>query len=257
MSVLTYLTQLSTDITIDDYERNRIDISINALHRKLNIHFSNIEIKFVFGSYDRKTILKRSKDPNSDVDFLVCFQDGNSFKPQTLLTRLKNFANDNYSRSEIYQSSPTVVLELNHIKFELVPSYSSWGTYYIPAPASNYMDWIATYPNRAKEELNSKNRQENYLIRKTVRLIKYWNVLNGKVYPSYELEQIVCQGNYFFCMSLKDYFFHVANTLPTYNLSYSKSQKVEKLKKIISDTKSYESSGMSVLAEFEIGKAFR
>lgn len=256
MSVLSCLTKLSTDITIDDYERNKIDISINNLHRKLNIYLSNIETKFVFGSYDRKTILKRSKDPNSDVDFLVCFNDGINYKPQTLLTRLKNFAVANYSRSEIYQSSPTVVLDLSHIKFELVPSYKQWSTYFIPAPASNYMDWISTYPYQAKEDLDRKNRQNSHCIRKVVRLLKYWNVKNGKVYTSYELEKHICQVNYFLCMSLKDYFFHAVSNLFIYNSNYSKRAKVDRLKQIVNNTKNFESSGMNLTAEIEIGKAF-
>ena len=110
MSVLSYLT--------------------DTLSTKLGNYFDNIASKFVFGSYDRRTILRRSKDSNSDIDFMVCFTDGNEWTPQTLMNRLKRFAEANYSKNEIYQSSPTIVLELSHIKFELVPA---WGTYNIPS----------------------------------------------------------------------------------------------------------------------------
>ena len=123
MSVLSYLTDLSSSITIADWERNSIDTSINTLSTKLGNYFDNIATKFVFGSYDRRTILRRSKDSNSDVDFMVCFTDGNEWTPQTLMNRLKRFAEANYSKNEIYQSSPTIVLELSHIKFELVPAW--------------------------------------------------------------------------------------------------------------------------------------
>ena len=77
MSVLSYLTDLSSSITIADWERNSIDTSINTLSTKLGNYFDNIASKFVFGSYDRRTILRRSKDSNSDIDFMVCFTDGN------------------------------------------------------------------------------------------------------------------------------------------------------------------------------------
>jgi len=138
MSVLSHLQNTADSIKIQDSERTAIDTSISSLSSKLSSYFDNIESKFVFGSYDRRTILRRSIDANSDVDYMVVFSDGSSWTPQTLMNRLKRFAEAKYSRSEIYQSSPTVVLELNHIKFELAPAYKSWGTLYIPAPASDY-----------------------------------------------------------------------------------------------------------------------
>ncbi len=257
MSVLSYLTDLSSTITLADWERTSIDTSINTLSTKLGNYFSNIESKFVFGSYDRKTILRRSRDANSDVDFMVSFTDGSDWTPQTLMNRLKRFAEDNYSRNEIYQSSPTIVLELSRIKFELVPAYYTWGTYHIPAPASSYSTWINTYPHALKGQLNDKNRDNNYQIRKLVRLLKYWNVLNNKVYSSYELEKYVLDKYYWLCTNLKDYFYDAVEGLPTYNLSYTNELKVNKLKDIVKETKDKERQGWNYLAEDEIKKAFQ
>ena len=140
MSVLTHLQNTADSVKIKDWERTNIDTSISTLSSKLYQYFDNVESKFVFGSYDRKTILRRSKDENSDVDYMVVFSDGSDLTPQTLMKRLKRFAEAKYSKNDIYQSSPTVVLELSHIKFELAPAYKSWGTLYIPAPASDYSD---------------------------------------------------------------------------------------------------------------------
>jgi predicted nucleotidyltransferase len=253
MSVLSYLSDLSSSITISDYERNSIDTSINTLSTKLGNYFDNIASKFVFGSYDRRTILRRSKDSNSDVDFMVCFTDGNEWTPQTLMNRLKRFAEANYSKNEIYQSSPTIVLELSHIKFELV---HAWGTYNIPAPASSYTTWIGTYPLTFKGQLDDKNRDNNYQIRKLIRLLKYWNVLNYKVYSSYELEKYVIDKYFYFCTNLKDYFFQAVEGLPTYDLPEYKKTKVERLKNIVKETKENENGGWYTLAEIEIKKAF-
>lgn len=255
MSVLLHLQNTAESIKIQDSERTAIDTSISSLSSKLSSYFDNIESKFVFGSYDRRTILRRSKDPNSDVDYMVVFSDGSSWKPQTLMNRLKNFAEAKYSRSEIYQSSPTVVLELNHIKFELAPAYKSWGTLYIPAPASDYSDWISTYPNTLKDSLNEKNRNNLYLIRKLVRLMKYWNVNNGKVYSSYELEKYIIDKSYWLCSNLKEYFYDTAEGLQTWNLPQYKKDKVDRLKEIIAKTKQYERDGMPYTAESEIKKA--
>jgi hypothetical protein len=171
------------------------------------------------------------------------------------MNRLKKFAEDKYSRSEIYQSSPTVVLELNHIKFELAPAYSSLGTLYIPAPASDYSQWIITNPNTLKDVLNEKNKNNQYLIRKLVRLIKYWNVNNGKVYSSYELEKYIIEKSYWLCSNLKEYFYVAVEGLYSWNLPQYKADKVNRLKDIIAKTKEYERDDMPYTAESEIKKA--
>lgn len=255
MSVQSHLQNTADTIKIEDSERTAIDTSISSLSYKLGLYFNDIESKFVFGSYDRRTILRRSKDANSDIDYMVVFSEGSSWKPQTLMNRLKNFAEAKYTRSEIYQSSPTVVLQLNHIKFELAPAYNNSGTLYIPAPASDYSDWISTYPNKLKDALNEKNKNNQYLIRKLVRLMKYWNVLNGKVYSSYELEKYLIDKSYWLCFNLKEYFYTAVEGLETWNLPQYKKEKVNRLKEIIVKTKEYERDNMPYSAESEIEKA--
>jgi hypothetical protein len=64
-------------------------------------------------------------------------------KPQTYLNRLRRFAELKYSTSEVFQSSPTIVLSLNHISFELVPAIYNYG-YQIPSPASSWEEWMST-----------------------------------------------------------------------------------------------------------------
>lgn len=255
MSVLSHLQETTSAIKIADWERTSIDTSISSISTKLGNHFNNIHSKFVFGSYDRRTILRRSKDINSDVDYMVVFNDGADYKPQTLMTRLKTFAEANYAKNEIYQSSPTIVLELSNIKFELAPAYLSWGTYYIPAPASSYSDWISTNPNGMKTDLDNKQKNNNYLIRDLIQLLKYWNVKNNKVYSSYEIERYVLDKYFFFCTNLKEYFYSAVEGLPTSHLPIYKSSKVTTLKQIVINTKKYEADNMPATAETEIKKA--
>ncbi len=255
MSVLTHLQETVNAIKIADWERTAIDTSISTLSTKLGNHFNNVSSKFVFGSYDRRTILRRSKDENSDVDYMVVFNDGADYKPQTLMTRLKTFAENNYAKNEIYQSSPTIVLVLGHIKFELAPAYERWGTYYIPAPASSYNDWVSTNPSGMKSELDSKQRDNNYVIKDLIQILKYWNVKNGKVYSSYELERYVIDKWFFFCTNLKEYFYSAVEGLPTSGLAEYKKTKVENLKAICTNAKKYEADGMPNTAETEIKKA--
>lgn len=53
----------------------------------------------------------------------LSFEPRNNYpkKPQTYLNYLKSFAESKYPQSLYKQSFPAVVLELNHIKFDLVP----------------------------------------------------------------------------------------------------------------------------------------
>lgn len=256
MSVLSYLTDLSNNLKIQDQERNNIDRSINNLSSKIDYRMINVQRKFVFGSYDRKTILKRYYDLNSDVDYMIVFSDGHIYSPQTMMNRIRSFAQSNYSRSEIYQSSPTIVLELNHIKFELIPAYESWGTLYIPAPSSDFNKWTPTNPQGIKNTLNLKNQSNNYLIRKLVRLLKYWNVKNGKIYSSFELENFIINNNYWFCTNLKEYLYQAVENLPIYSLPFYKQQKVSRLKDVISKVKELDRTGYVFTAEENIKKEF-
>ena len=55
------------------------------------------------------------------------------YTPQTYLDRLKRFAEKYYANSDIKQSSPSLVLQLNHIKFDRVPALKqSYGGSKIP-----------------------------------------------------------------------------------------------------------------------------
>ena len=110
-----------------------LNTSISTLEYRLELFFgSNIIENFKFGSSTRDTILPRKADSNSDIDYMVVFNNSNDNTPQTFLDRLKRFADTYYKNSEIHQSFPTIVLDLNHIKFELVPAYKSCFGYYIP-----------------------------------------------------------------------------------------------------------------------------
>lgn len=163
MTVSTQLTTLASDLVLSDNEKSSISTSITTLSSRLNFYFgSNVTSHFQFGSNTRGTILPRKANSNSDIDYMVFFDtsDGQK-KPQAYLDRLKKFAETKYSTSEISQSSPTIVLSLNHIKFELVPAIDDYG-YQIPSPASSWTEWISTDPTGANQAIQDKNKAEKY-----------------------------------------------------------------------------------------------
>lgn len=207
MSVNSYLSDCASDLVLSSSEKDSITTSINTLETRLTSYFGNdIEEKFKFGSYTRGTILPRKVDDDSDIDYMVVFDNSNNYKPQTFLDRLKRFSEAKYSTSEIYQSSPTIVLELNNIKFELVPAYKSYGTYYIPDSNGG---WMATYPNDFNDKLTEANNNCSYKIKPLVRLIKHWNVnVNYHDLVSYKIEERIAYNMnyaYYSCTNYTDY----------------------------------------------------
>jgi hypothetical protein len=254
MSVLSYLENLASLLNIAEHESINITRSINTLYTRLGNYFINGDLKeqFRFGSSIRKTMLPRNADPNSDVDYMVVFDNAISYKPQTFISRLKRFAEFYYSSSEIYQSSPTVVLVLGHIKFDLVPGYRNWNSLYIPAPRTSYTDWIVTDPLSFNTTIEQANKNANFLLKPMIRLLKYWNANNGYIYESYSLEQKMANINFYFCNNLKDYLFRAVDGFNTMDLPGYKRQKVARAKQIVENVREYERNRLSILAKDEI-----
>ena len=84
MSVNSYLTNLASSSIIRDAEKISINKSIENLQSKLKIVDSSKSDHFIFGSHNRGTILPRTIDENSDIDYMIVFDD-NSKKPQSYL----------------------------------------------------------------------------------------------------------------------------------------------------------------------------
>jgi len=220
VSVNSYLHALSSSAVIRDREKESIQRSILGLENRLDQYFGDeIREDFIFGSYTRGTILPRSMDKRSDIDYMIVFGDSSS-RPQTYLDRLRRFVSSHYVRSNIAQSNPTIVLSLNHIKFELVPAiYSWWHGLRIPAKRSHINDWITTDPNDFNDILVSTNKSNNNFIKPMIRLVKYWNAINRYPFQSFELEKRLADksyswvGGFWRCGQLKDYFFDAMRSL--------------------------------------------
>ncbi|HEY8892390.1 MAG TPA: nucleotidyltransferase domain-containing protein [Clostridium sp.] len=258
MSVNSYLEKLSSDLVLDTSEKNSISTSIETLEGRLSRHFGDdIKEKFCFGSYTRGTILPRKGDKQSDIDYMIVFNNDNQFKPQTFLDKLRAFAVKCYSTSEIHQSYPTIILRLNHINFELVPAYDAayyGNNYKIPAPNNEYEKWTSTDPNGFNIKLTDTNISNNSKIKPMIRLIKYWNTRNNHVYSSYSLEKHLINSNYsYLSTSLKDYFYDSVEGLVTWDLSSQTSiDKVNKLKEKINEIKQLENDNCPFTAETKI-----
>lgn len=262
MSVNNYLTTLSSELVLSSVENTNIKTSITTLSQRLNWYFNNGELHdhFQFGSNTRGTILPRSVDSKSDVDYMVVFKNPKGYKPETLLNYLKSFMHKYYSKSEIYKDSPTMVLELNHIKFELVPAIQdNWGNLSIPSKTNLLSDWMSTDPTGFNQKLITANVNNNYRLKPLVRLMKYWNTNKlGHHYSSYLLENwIVDRYNYLSKSSIKEYLYDSIEGISyNWNDSQTFKDKLTRAKEIVSNCKRYEANDYNALASKEIKKLF-
>lgn len=257
MSVLTYLKELARKLNIAENEASSINRSIKTIQARLDFYFSDqIQKHFKFGSSTRNTMLPRKADINSDVDYMIIFDNDYRLTPQTFLTKLKKFAEHYYSSSEIFQSNPSVVLELNHIKFDLVPAYEGFINYYIPAPNNLLYDWKSTNPFSLNDLIDDANKTDKYNLKPTIRIIKYWNAINGHIYDSYELEAKLAETWFFMCKNLKDYVYKGFNIITNYGWSIPdyKKNKLDSLHRSISYIKFLDEDNQSTLALKELKK---
>lgn len=253
MSVITYLQNRASAAVLSGDEEKSINTSISTIKTRLASHFgTGLSEQFRFGSSTRGTILPRSMDEHSDIDYIVVFSDS-SYMPQTYLDRLKKFAETYYSSSDIKQSSPSVVLQLNHIKFDLVPALKQqYSGYKIPNGPSAWQD---TNPNDFNATLTAKNTAELSMIKPTIRLVKYWNACNGYIFDSYGLEKYIVGLSFYGVNNLREYVFTVFDNLP---LSYDQPQwrkdKLARAKEIVARVRQLERDNMPATAEAEIKK---
>lgn len=199
MSPNSYLERLATKAVIRELEKVNIGRSLKLLRERLDQHFdlvssnvSGVARHFPFGSYTRGTILPRNMDPHSDVDYMIVF-DNSNLRPQSCLDRLRRFVDKNYRTSQIYQSHPTVILSLNHIRFELVPAVEGLMGLKIPSKSSWFSEWTSTSPNEFNGPLSDKNKSNRSLIKPLIRLLKYWNACNKYPFESFALENLVVE----------------------------------------------------------------
>jgi len=256
LSVHNYLRTRASNAILSDKEDSSISSSISTLEERLNSYFGEEVLKQLkFGSSTRGTILPRSMDSNSDIDYMVVFEN-EDLQPQTYMNKLNKFAKSRYSSSSIYQSSPTVVLELDHIKFELVPAISSWiEEFQIPAPNSSFDKWMPTSPNDFDVSLISANVKSDFKLKPAIRILKFWNAQAGYVFESYMLEKWAANRYYFFCSTVKDYFFSMIEGLSLdWMAAEWRKSKLDRAKRIVENTKIYEADSRPYAAEDEIKK---
>ena len=146
------------------------------------------------------------------------------------------------------------MLELNHIKFDLVPAIYNYG-YQIPSPASSWNDWMSTDPNGFNQWLTTANINYNFQIKPLVRSVKYWNSINGHYFSSFDLENFIIRQTYWGCNLLEDFFYTFWNIFScSFNTAQYIIDKVQSAKEHVSTIWQYEQQGCESLADNELQK---
>lgn len=235
IGINTELKKLAAELFIKyrSKERASITTSLFTLESRLNAEYGyRIDELLTFGSYTRDTILPRRYDYKSDVDLMIIYNT-TLFPDKTEATyrkNLKKFTEKWYHSSQIYKSFPTVVLELNHIKFDLVPAVKQntfWGTEKLYIPDTDGY-WQETNPLEFKSILTRVNSSNNSIIKPLIRIMKGWNAKAKYPFASYDLEQIIAGMRFSYGSDLHDGFFQIVNQIPYPN--NSKDNKVDSLK---------------------------
>lgn len=245
-SIDYYLRSLSLKYYLkdDSEEVKRINNSLDGLLSNLNKELGVlVKRRFVFGSFDRDTILPRKFDSNSDIDLMVVFNHTDYERtPETYRGWLKNFADKYYKDrygSEVVKSFPTVGIRLNNINYDLVPAKeesSLWTnnmTIYIPGNDG----WRSTDPNDVKQKLTEANKKYNQIVRPIIRLLKAWNCNNGYPYDSYLLELRITGMNFYNDNVQTGFFYAVGQLSADWFDPQSKKDKIDRLKYNINEVK--------------------
>ena len=237
LSIDTYLRSLAASYYLknDSEEVRKINLSIANLNANLDKELGIlIKRKFIFGSYDRDTILPRKYDSKSDIDIMVIFNHTDYERtPETYRAWLKNFADKYYKDrygSEVVKSFPTVTIRLNNINYDLVPAKEESlyyiSTIYIPGKDG----WRSTDPSDVKQKLIAANTSYNQVVRPLIRIMKAWNCNNGYPYDSYLLE-LQITGMNFYGDNVQSGLFYIGRVLSaTYSDPQTKKDKLQSLK---------------------------
>jgi predicted nucleotidyltransferase len=237
ISIDNYLRTLSGSYYLKNNsdEVTKINNSIRNLFENLNTELgSKIKRKFIFGSYDRDTILPRKFDSKSDVDVMIIFNHTVYERtPDTYRSWLKDFADKHYKErygSDVVKSFPTVAIRLNNIYYDLVPAKEEespfTNTIYIPGNSG----WRRTDPNDVKQKLTDANTRYNNVVRPIIRLLKAWNCNNDYPYDSYLLELKIIGMNFYNDTVQSGFLYAVDQLNPDWTDPQIKKEKIESLK---------------------------
>lgn len=250
MDINSYYLELAKALKFPSDRRERIDTSIDYFRQKIWGQFQDRLLEVVvFGSYSRDTII--CKDEEEDVDIVVIYKT-REVQPDTYLKQIQMFCENTYSRSKIYQDHPTIVIDMEHIKFEIVPSfYVSTGVVKIPAPKSRELKWVNTNPKDLITKVLMKDKNNKNLILHVIRILKYWNTLNGRAFTSFQIERAIIEKIYT-CTTIREYITIAISAIEEISSGDKQKNAIKLLKEKLKRVRILESNNFTEYIEQEL-----
>jgi hypothetical protein len=218
------LTDLLNHINFTKEEINTVDGAMVNLINTIKVKANDNKIPkpisyFMFGSIARKTKIK----PLDDVDIMYvvgtaikqgesenhtlsecsikfgeekCEPNTNNISSLILLNDIKAAIKESYSKSEVRRNQEVVNVYLASygVGFDIVPAFIITNMdYYLIPRGHGFHNWKKTNPAKGMELFNRVNNRHKYLVRDTLKIIKYWFQKKNIVTPgSYHLECVLC-----------------------------------------------------------------
>ncbi|MFZ5529762.1 MAG: SMODS domain-containing nucleotidyltransferase [Pseudomonadota bacterium] len=210
--VAEHLALVAQKAVISNVDKTMAELPIKTLKLRIEAEFDRFVVSRseVAGAWARDTSLPAAMDPDEDINLLVVFRE-RGHMPDHYLRQLHEFAQLHYPKSSIEFANGVLRLKLLQGRVRLVPAHESVTGMQIPSSATT---WVRIEPAEFARQLADKDRQHEGLVLPVLRLAKYWNVRNGRVFSSWELEQKVLAHRFaFVAKNLKAYWFDFMRSL--------------------------------------------
>jgi hypothetical protein len=195
----TKFNKFRQKIELTESQRDRIKKSHKHLRENILQPLNYMSNTFLTGSYKKQTLI----NPANDVDVFVVLSEytRNCITPNTILNKLKKDLRKTYPNTVIKQNKPCVVIEFNHVTFELTPaieinSKNEYNNFYIPEMSKNNTWKKVKNPRILEKELTEANQRLDNKLNPLIKMMKKCKVNNNLTTPSFEMEKMAINKLY-------------------------------------------------------------
>lgn len=179
----------------------------------------------VIGSYDRYTLIKPLS--SGDVDLLIILHYGNNKDYENaegtikMLDRFKYALSQKYTTTEMRRDRNCITMKLSEFSLDIVPAFSyTDGSFTIPDSIDKV--WLKTNPIKFAELLTSVNTAMEGTLKPLIKMVKAWNINQGKPLRGYHLECLMYNRyksysqSYTYDSMIREFFNSLSSALSTY-----------------------------------------
>jgi len=209
-------------IELTDPQRLKIKNSHKHLRENILQPLDYVSHTFLTGSYKKKTLI----NPANDIDVFIVLKgySENNITPNAILNKLKKDLQKTYPNTTIKQNKPCIVIEFNHVTFELTPAieienyWTNDNEFYIPEMSKNNTWQKVENPRILEKSLVEANQRLSQKLNPLIKMMKKCKINNNIKAPSFEMEKMAISSLYDFS-GFRD---GVQQLLKVYNWTHKK-----------------------------------